>query len=60
MPLTRHYVGLFFGALAAFFLFLAFHRSRAGGSKHPAAKAHIRIGVIFAAVSLYLLLFQRL
>jgi hypothetical protein len=56
MPPTRHYIGFFFGALAAIFLFLALRRS---GGHAPAAKAYVRIGLIFAAVCLYLLLNQR-
>jgi len=50
---TKTYIGIFFGALSALFLTLAFVRSsRPGG----APKAFVRIGLIFAVVSLLLLL----
>ena len=55
MPPINLYLGLFFGALAAVFLGLALRWS----SKQPAAatpaRAYLRIGLIFAAVSLVLL-----
>ena len=51
---------LIFPALAALFLCLALMDVRKHGSKMtPARKAWLRIGLIFAAVSAYLFLFQR-
>jgi hypothetical protein len=49
-------VPLIFGILAALFLFLAFFDTRTrGAASKPARTAWFRIGVIFAAVTLYLL-----
>lgn len=54
----RSYLSFFFGALAVIFLLLAFRRRPKHNHKtHPASKAFLRIGLLFAAVSLYLLLF---
>ena len=50
MPPIRSYLGLFFGALAALFLLLAFSRSSGKTTKPaPPVKAFLRIGLIFAA-----------
>ena len=52
-------IPLIFTLLALLFLFLALMDVRKHGSKTtPARKVWLRIGLIFAAVSLYLLLFQ--
>lgn len=54
---VAHLLGLFFAALAVVFLLLALRRRpKRNERSHPAAKAFLRIGLIFAAVSLYLLL----
>ena len=51
---------LIFPALAALFLCMTLLDVRKHGSKMtPAGKAWLRIGLIFAAVSAYLFLFQR-
>ena len=51
---------LIFPALAALFLCMTLLDVRKHGSKMtPARKAWLRIGLIFAAVSAYLFLFQR-
>jgi hypothetical protein len=55
---TQRFLGIFFGALAAFFLLRAFRGSGAG--RPAAAKTHLRIGLAFGAVCLYLLLNPRL
>ena len=60
MPPIRSYLGLFFGALAALFLVLAFSRSFGKAPKPaPPVKAFLRIGLIFTAVSLFLLFASR-
>jgi hypothetical protein len=56
MPPTRLYLGLFFGVFAALFLLLAFRPSRSNPGNTQPVKAFARIGFIFAAVSLSLLL----
>jgi hypothetical protein len=57
MPI-RQSLGYFFGFLAIIFFVLAFRRPL-DRDRSVTAKAHWRIGLIFAAVSLYLLLIQR-
>ena len=47
------YIAAFFGLLAAIFLVLS-----ASHGTRPARKAWLRIGLIFAAVSIYLFFFQ--
>jgi len=59
MPPIQLYVGIFFGALAAIFLLLAFGRSKSTGERTQPVKAFVRIGLIFAAVSLSLLVSTR-
>jgi tellurite resistance protein TehA-like permease len=50
---VRSYIGLFFAVLAAIFLLLAVRRSL---QHTKPVKALLRVGLIFAAVSLVLLL----
>ena len=51
---------LIFAALAGLFLTLAaIDFSRHGSRSNPARKTWLRIGLIFAAVTIYLLFFQR-
>jgi hypothetical protein len=60
MQPIQQYTGLFFGILAAIFLLSAFSRSGSdSGIFGPASKAFFRTGLIFAAVSIFLLLFSR-
>lgn len=60
MPQVQRYLSLFFGLLAAIFLLLALRRSAsASGESAPAIKAFFRTGLIFAAVSVFLLLSSR-
>jgi hypothetical protein len=53
------WIALFFGGLAVVFLFLALVDFRRHGSPAtPARKAWFRIGLIFTAISIYLIFFQ--
>ena len=61
--MTTLWIGVVFGGLAALFLMLALTDFvRCGFPAAPARKAWFRIGLIFAAISIYLVLvfFQRL
>jgi hypothetical protein len=58
MPPTRTLLGIFFGMLGAIFLVLAFRSSSRQGS--IAARVYRRIGLIFAAVGIVLILWGRL
>jgi succinate-acetate transporter protein len=58
--MTASLPGLIFAALAVVFLALAvIDFTRHGSPATPARKAWFRIGLIFAAISIYLLFFQR-
>lgn len=59
MPPIQLYLGLFFGALAALFLFLAFRRPSGRARSGEPLKAFLRTGLIFAAVSIVLLFAAR-
>ena len=58
--MTAPLPGVIFAALAAIFLVLAaIDFARHGSPSTPARKAWFRIGLIFAAITIYLLFFQR-
>jgi hypothetical protein len=59
VPTVPHLIGLLFAALAIIFLLFTLPRR---SPQHPATarKANLRIGLIFAAASLFLLLSHRL
>jgi hypothetical protein len=58
MPPTRSLLGIFFGLLGAIFLIMAFRSS--SRQALISARAYLRIGLIFAAVGIALILSGRL